>query len=379
MDKSRFQKKLEDRVEFEKQHLNPFNNQKSKELARFKKLSVFPSKYGELQYNKLYKSAIASSVRESLLYYLSSNTVVGKIEIPIVVNPNITEQIRKLMRLYDSGGATIEEIATLVLLYRRSELHTKKIDLWQPIWQELISTDSDQGVIPFLKGMEFYFNGREQKALKYFNQAIKLKWENGDLYNVMGAIHNRGGRILSAKKYFLKAIEVEPNYATAWYNLGAVIRKEHPEKSERHFLRSYWLDYAYGKPYLALAQFGSFPSKYYDGGNADDAGDKCNYEKNGIIGRDDDFGLMLLIILTIVVEPSNPDLHILIPRLYLSNKVIDNLIGLKSSYRKKIFKKLKKIWILYSPANMEFEELFLKRDELYMDLRFLAQEIVLKM
>jgi tetratricopeptide (TPR) repeat protein len=68
----------------------------------------------------------------------------------------------------------------------------------------------------------------------------------------------RSGKLANAQKYFEKAVEFYPDYARAWYRLGAVLEKE-DQKDEAHtaYTRATTADAGYLPPYLSLAVMAS--------------------------------------------------------------------------------------------------------------------------
>jgi tetratricopeptide (TPR) repeat protein len=68
----------------------------------------------------------------------------------------------------------------------------------------------------------------------------------------------RSGKLANAQKYFEKAVAVYPDYARAWFRLGAVLEKEN-QKDAAHtaYTRATRAEAGYLPPYLALAAMAS--------------------------------------------------------------------------------------------------------------------------
>jgi Tetratricopeptide repeat len=64
----------------------------------------------------------------------------------------------------------------------------------------------------------------------------------------------RKGKLADARKYFEKAVQVYPRYASAWFQLGAVLRNlSEKEPARAAFARATAIDSKFVPPYLSLA------------------------------------------------------------------------------------------------------------------------------
>jgi Tetratricopeptide repeat len=64
----------------------------------------------------------------------------------------------------------------------------------------------------------------------------------------------RKGKLADARKYFEKAVQVYPRYASAWFQLGAVLRNlSEKEPARTAFARATAIDSKFVPPYLSLA------------------------------------------------------------------------------------------------------------------------------
>ena len=64
--------------------------------------------------------------------------------------------------------------------------------------------------------------GKDDLAIQTLDAAIKRSPSNVQLYDVMGKLHENAGREEQALSYFKKALEVDPEYMDANYDLGRV-------------------------------------------------------------------------------------------------------------------------------------------------------------
>ena len=62
------------------------------------------------------------------------------------------------------------------------------------------------------------------------------------------------GRVAEARKYFEQALEIYPRYASAWFQLGTVLEKDHQKDSARAaYTQATTIDGRFLAPYLSLA------------------------------------------------------------------------------------------------------------------------------
>ena len=55
-----------------------------------------------------------------------------------------------------------------------------------------------------------------------FKRAIKVTSGNYLAHNYLGSEYFKKGKLIEAKKHFIKAIRIKPNFADGHYNLGGV-------------------------------------------------------------------------------------------------------------------------------------------------------------
>jgi tetratricopeptide (TPR) repeat protein len=65
---------------------------------------------------------------------------------------------------------------------------------------------------------------------------------------------DRDGKLANARKYFEKAVEIYPRYASAWFQLGTVLQKENQKDAARAaFTQATTIEASFLPPYLSLA------------------------------------------------------------------------------------------------------------------------------
>jgi tetratricopeptide (TPR) repeat protein len=69
----------------------------------------------------------------------------------------------------------------------------------------------------------YIYSNRNEQAIEYLNTAIKQEPSNPQLYDVMGRVYESGLKDFgNAEKYFIKALEIDPEYVEALSNLGRI-------------------------------------------------------------------------------------------------------------------------------------------------------------
>jgi len=65
-----------------------------------------------------------------------------------------------------------------------------------------------------------FVNQNPEAALSYYQQAVKVDPQNGELYNNIGNIYYRSlNQPKTALPYYQKAVQLSPHYDYGWYNL----------------------------------------------------------------------------------------------------------------------------------------------------------------
>jgi tetratricopeptide (TPR) repeat protein len=69
----------------------------------------------------------------------------------------------------------------------------------------------------------YIYSNRNEKAIEYLNTAIAQEPGNAQLYDVMGRVYESGLKdYANAETFFVKALEIEPDYIEALSNLGRI-------------------------------------------------------------------------------------------------------------------------------------------------------------
>jgi hypothetical protein len=70
-----------------------------------------------------------------------------------------------------------------------------------------------------------------------------------------GSEAERNGQLANARKYFEQAVQIYPEYASAWFKLGSVLQKDHQnEVARKAYLQATTINPKFVAPYLFLAE-----------------------------------------------------------------------------------------------------------------------------
>ena len=70
-----------------------------------------------------------------------------------------------------------------------------------------------------------------------------------------GSEAERNGQLANARKYFEQAVQIYPEYASAWFKLGSVLQKDHQnEVARKAYLQATTINPKFVPPYLFLAE-----------------------------------------------------------------------------------------------------------------------------
>ncbi|HVG22173.1 MAG TPA: tetratricopeptide repeat protein [Blastocatellia bacterium] len=87
-------------------------------------------------------------------------------------------------------------------------------------------------------------------AQTYFKKSLEIE-ENAFTYTLLGAAQLRLG-VPEARESFVKALELDPSYEEAYYDLGLTLRHEHPARAVILFQKAIELDPDYGAAHREL-------------------------------------------------------------------------------------------------------------------------------
>lgn len=103
----------------------------------------------------------------------------------------------------------------------------------------------------FLSGIDYYEQGRYQMAIEQLKRAEKYgvnRYENGDLYAVMGHCYLEMDCLDEAFEYYDKSLEEDPDSAIYLTNLAIAYRKDGEiEKAKELYWKAYEIDPDYAE------------------------------------------------------------------------------------------------------------------------------------
>ena len=98
-------------------------------------------------------------------------------------------------------------------------------------------------------------NNHIDSSIFYFNNVINKKADYADAYNSRGLAYIQLGKFMEAKKDFLKAIDIKPEFPSACSNLAALLkdRLNDFEGAKQYYIKSIGIDSSDAKEYVNLA------------------------------------------------------------------------------------------------------------------------------
>lgn len=101
-------------------------------------------------------------------------------------------------------------------------------------------------------GANLLGQGREQEAMKSFQEALKLDPNFPEPLNGLGLIyHYSYQRLGEAEKYFRRALDLRPGFSDAWNNLGALLAQKGELVAAREAFDTALSDTMYLTPHIA--------------------------------------------------------------------------------------------------------------------------------
>lgn len=102
-------------------------------------------------------------------------------------------------------------------------------------------------------GMWHAEQGNPEVAVKYFERSISIKG-TAATYTLLGAVQLRLWRIEEARVSFTQALEIDPGYEEAYYNLGITLPRDQPKEAIILFRRALELDPKFAAAHSELGQ-----------------------------------------------------------------------------------------------------------------------------
>lgn len=86
--------------------------------------------------------------------------------------------------------------------------------------------DPEKSRMYFNKGIDYHYATMHDKAIEYFEKAIKTDRNNYEAYYYLGCSYFDSNRKDDAKNCWLKSIEIKPDYADGYFSLGLLYKMD---------------------------------------------------------------------------------------------------------------------------------------------------------
>jgi tetratricopeptide (TPR) repeat protein len=154
-------------------------------------------------------------------------TGVGKIDTMVIYNAGIAadraknydkaiEYFTKTAELRYEGAKVYNYIATIYKEKGDTAMYISSIQKGIQAWP-------NNNNVLLIELINFYLTtNKSEEALSYLDKAIAADATNASFYYAQGSLYDKIGQIDKAKSSYEKAIELNPEYSDAYYNLGAL-------------------------------------------------------------------------------------------------------------------------------------------------------------
>jgi tetratricopeptide (TPR) repeat protein len=104
-------------------------------------------------------------------------------------------------------------------------------------------------------GLTLYRMNKPREALKYLLKAAVLAPDHPECFNVLGQAYGELGNVKKAESCLHRALEIDPKYATGYYDLGLILAKQRTRDAEAKglFIKAVELDPDMAWSYYSIA------------------------------------------------------------------------------------------------------------------------------
>ena len=170
-----------------------------------------------------------------------------------------TKELEKTRQMADDAR---EEIARL-----KHELESVKNENEQIALQNEYKKNVDQldATDWFNKGYDAHLKKEYDKAKSFYLRAIEINPDFSEAYNNLGVVYYKQGNHTDAIKCYKKAIEINPSNSTAYNNLGLVYGKQgNPSDAIKNFIKTIEINPDFSEAYNNLGVVYEKQGRYYD-------------------------------------------------------------------------------------------------------------------
>ena len=158
-------------------------------------------------------------------YYLRAKITLDPDEIKTNIEEivNNKEKLRELAEVKKKANDAYAEIERLKTQLAEAKSDADQLRLTKAYYKE---TDILSATEWFNKGYNAVMDKEWDKAISFFLRAIELDPDDAAAYNNLGIAYNSQGNTTKAIELFEKAIELDPDYANPYYDLGIAYKAQ---------------------------------------------------------------------------------------------------------------------------------------------------------
>jgi tetratricopeptide (TPR) repeat protein len=95
----------------------------------------------------------------------------------------------------------------------------------ESLYRQILAVEPANVDALHLLGVIAYQFGHHEVAIQHIEAAIRLRWDNAQMYNNLGTAYHALGRLVDAQRCYTSALELQPALGSARYNLGNLYLK----------------------------------------------------------------------------------------------------------------------------------------------------------
>jgi tetratricopeptide (TPR) repeat protein len=138
-----------------------------------------------------------------------------------------------------------------------SILTVKQISLWKDsvtLWEYVISRKPEASLARNNLGAAYEKRGRINDAIGEYIRATQINPDYADPYNNLGGLYDKQGRTEDAIKEYMRALQIKPDYAEVHYNMGKLYDKQRRfDEAIKEYLAAIEINHDYAEAHNNLA------------------------------------------------------------------------------------------------------------------------------
>ncbi len=204
---------------------------------------------------------------------------------PAVCQEELQEQLKRTITQMDSITVEMEKASE----ERNHDLYNQLEAKWKELEQktkeisaEIQKAKSQSETAIFAKksfndGISQYRTGNYSEAIKLFEKSLELETDNAAAHYMIGICHQVQQELIKAKQAYLKTIEVDPTYVSAYVPLANILSSEgNPREALKYYGKAVELDpeqykafYGIGNVHFRAEKYSEAEKAYRDAVNVD--------------------------------------------------------------------------------------------------------------